>query len=178
MFELSGCNYTVVETWTYPTSEVVQLNQTVTSTLCGDSLCLTVNGTWSGTEPTEPDGTTFTILPYTEEWEQIGPGHVRMTYQETYEIDGVPRTVQVQKDFTYAGSAELTKQQSRHCSNIVVTHNAITNTKHYESDNSFGVFVPAMGPAALAGAVGLLLLTGGWLTYRTRRRAPGAEMSS
>lgn len=173
--DLCACNYHVVTTWTDEASNVLTLTQDVSSSLSGDTLrTAQVAGTWSGSCLEVPSDSTVTVDPLHEHWQQVGPGHMRVTYVETYRISGTPHLLSVQKDLTYSGGGTLPYDEVFTVKNISTSYNAGAQTQHDSDDLSlapFGTSAPIWSPWMTVSAAGVLLALG--LAGVRKRRITG-----
>jgi len=162
----------LTSTWTDEISNTLTLNQDVSSSLSGDTLRnVQVTGTWSGNCLEVPSDTTLTIDPLHELWHQIGPGHVRVTYTETYRISGTPHLLNVVKDLTYSGGWTLPSDEVFSVANISTFYNPATQIQHDEDDLSLApaaALVPIWSPPG-SSIVAFALFSLGVIALRRRR---------
>lgn len=157
--------FDLVTVWRESTDSLT-VSHHFTSAMSGDSLLnLADTAVWSGTAPGYASGSVIIVDPFVEHWSQVGPGHTRGIYTETYRVDGVPHTVSVVEDLTYPGPVELLREYTNTVSNFTVQYNSGAQTEHSEYDEKITPVVsggstptPALGFGALIALVASMMI--------------------
>ena len=132
---------------------------------------ITSIGVWNGTCDIIPDDATVSIDPIHELWHQVEPGHMQGSYWQYGIINGLPDTLQVVKDYTYAGAEILPFDEILTISNYEVYFDEGTQIEYSQYDLSLSKrgSVPSLSQWGMVIVVIFLLAAGILFLFRRQK---------